>query len=104
MGSEDVLKGINLTKRLPVSYSNLKNKQSQNAKAASKIVDDIFNYVAICLREDKSKVKVSMFAKAFIQGVLNDSVKNGLKDFVTNMNEQEIKMLLDDIQRDLNMR
>ena len=58
----------------------------------------------ICLKEDKSKKKLSLFAKSFIRGILNDNVRSGIGDFIMNMNDKEGKAMLDDMQKELDKR
>lgn len=79
-------------------------KVNRDAEVACEIVDHLFHYIDICLREDKSKVKISLFAKSFIRGMLTNNVRGGINDFLLNMNDQEVKLLLDDIQKELNKR
>ena len=75
-----------------------------NADVACSVVDHIFRDIDLCLREDKSKIKLTLFTKSFIRGLLTDSVKTGINDFIRNMNDKQIKSLLDDIQMELNKR
>ena len=72
--------------------------------AACNIVGHIFRYIDLCLKEDKSKVQLSLFAKSFIKGILTNNVKTGIDNFVRNMNDKEIRSLLDDIQNEINKR
>lgn len=76
----------------------------RNTSAACNIVRHIFHYIDICLDSDKSKVKLSLFSKSFIKGILTNKVKDGVEDFIRNMNDREIRSLLDDIQYELNKR
>lgn len=78
-------------------------EQTESAVAVM-IVNHIFDYASICLKEDRSKVKISLFAKSFIGGILNDNVRSGLNNFVRNMNDTDTKLLLDDIEKALAMR
>jgi hypothetical protein len=80
------------------------SKEIRNTDAACNIVNHIFRYIDICLKDDKSKTKLSLFAKSFIRGMLTNNVKNGIDDFVRNMNDREIRSLLDDIQHELDKR
>ncbi len=79
-------------------------QQNIDTRVACDVVDHIFRYIDICLKEDKSKFKLSIFAKSFIRGMLTDSVKNGINDFIINMNDKEVKAMLDDMQKELNKR
>ena len=76
----------------------------RNTDAACNIVNHIFRSIDICLQEDKSKVKLSGFTKSFIKSILTNSVKGGIGDFIRNMNDREVQILLDDIQNELSKR
>jgi hypothetical protein len=80
------------------------SREIRNTDAACNIVNHIFRYIDICLKDDKSKVKLSLFAKSFIKGMLTNNVKTGIDNFIRNMNDQEIRSLLDDIQYELDKR
>ena len=71
---------------------------------ACNIVSHIFGSVDMCLREDKSKVKLSLFAKSFIRGIMSDNVKNGINDFIRNMRPNDVNLLLDQIDMELKKR
>ncbi len=86
------------------SRTTVRPHNTRDAESACKVVSHIFEYVGLCLREDKSKVKVSLFAKAFIQNILKDSVRDGINEFVMNMNDKELKLLLDEIEKDIDYR
>lgn len=77
---------------------------NRDSEAACMIVTHLFGYIDLCLKEDKSKVKLNKLTKAFVQGILRNSVRDGINDFLRNMNDTEIKGLLDAIQRDMNYR
>lgn len=79
-------------------------REIRDTDAACNIVGRIFQSIDLCLKEDKSKVKLSLFTKSFIKGILTNAVRNGIDDFIKNMNDQEIRFLLDDIQRELDKR
>ena len=84
--------------------SEITIQQNIDSHVACNVVDHIFNYIDICLKEDKSKMKLSLFAKSFIRGILTDSVRGGINDFILNMNDKEVRALLDDMQKELNKR
>lgn len=75
-----------------------------DTEVACNIVDHIFRYIDLCLRENKSKVEINLFTKSFIRSILSEKVKNGITDFIVNMNDKEVKSLLDDIQKELGQR
>ena len=85
-------------------YNEVTIQPNIDPQVACKVVDHIFNYIDVCLKEDKSKIKLSLFAKSFIRGILTDGVRNGINDFIFNMNDKEVKALLDDMQKELNKR
>ncbi len=80
------------------------NREIRDTDAACNIVEHIFRSIDTCIREDKSKIKLSMFAKSFIKGIMTDNVKNSINDFVRNMDDRDIKNLLNDIQLELDKR
>jgi len=105
-----------LKEQLKLSHSSLEKhkivsrhhevviQQNIDSQVACKVTDHIFNYIDICLKEDKSKFKLSLFAKSFIRGILTESVRNGISDFILNMNDKEVKAMLDDMQKELDKR
>jgi hypothetical protein len=94
-----------LEKHKIVARQNEINIQSDiDTHAACKVVDHIFNYIELCLKEDKSKIKLNLFTKSFIRGILTNNVRSGINDFIMNMNDKEVKSLLDDIQKELDKR
>jgi len=79
-------------------------KQNNDADVAGAIIDTIFREVNGCVQGDRSKVKLNMFEKGVIGGMLNSKVSNGIKNFVSNMNDNDVKILLDGIQKELAKR
>lgn len=77
---------------------------SRDAQIACTIVDVLFDQISSCIKSDKSKVKLSFFAKGMIQGMLGDKTKNGIKEYVNNMYDKDINNLLDGIQKELDKR
>lgn len=93
-----------LEKHKVTRHNEISAQSNIDSQIACKVVDHIFNYIEICLKEDKSKMKLSLFTKSFIRGILTDSVRSGINDFIKNMNDKEVKDLLDDMQKELNKR
>lgn len=94
-----------LEKHKIVSRSNeIVIQQNIDSKVACDVVDHIFRYIDMCIKDDKSKMKLSLFAKSFIRGLLTDSVRSGINNFILNMNDKEVKEMLDDMQKELNKR
>ncbi len=77
---------------------------SADAEIACDVVDHIFKSIDICLKENKSKYQVSLFARSFIRGILTDNVKGGISSFIKNMNDEDVGALLDDMQKELDKR
>jgi len=98
----DVTKDIGRSRE--EEQKNLQTREIRDTDAACNIVGHIFHSIDMCLKEDKSKVKLNLFAKSFIKGILTSSVKTGIDDFIRNMDDREIRSLLDDIQYELNKR
>ena len=80
------------------------HRESMDTDIACDVVGHIFRSIDMCLEEDKSKVKLSLFTKSFIKGILTNTVKTGIDDFIRNMNNQDIRSLLDNIQGELDKR
>lgn len=80
------------------------SREVRDTDTACNIVGHIFRYIDICLKDDKSKVKLSLFAKSFIKGMLTSNIKTGIDNFIRNMNDKEVRSLLDDIQHELDRR
>lgn len=79
-------------------------QQNIDSEVACNVVDHIFRYIEICLKEDKSKMKLSLFAKSFIRGILTENVRSGINNFILNMNDKEVRAMLDDMQKELKRR
>lgn len=78
--------------------------RGNESKIAQNIVDHIFEHIRVCLREDRSRKQLSLFAKSFIGGILNQKTLGGINDFIDGMNDEDLNSLLDDIQKELNKR
>lgn len=75
-----------------------------NTEVACNIINIIFKYVNICLKEDKSKRKINKLEKSFIQSIINSRTVDGIKAFVKDMNDKEVELLLTEIQKELDTR
>jgi len=83
--------------RLPVSKTN-------SATVACAIVRIIFKNVGDCVQGDRSRIKMNMFEKGVIGGMINEKVMLGINKYVENMNENDLNILLNDIERELAKR
>lgn len=100
-------------KDLSISLNKIHNASQKNtsssipsldADIACNVVDHIFRHIDLCLKENKSKFQLSLFAKSFIRGIMTDNVKGGINNFLQNMNDEDVRTLLNDIQKELNKR
>ena len=71
---------------------------------AGNIVRTIFKHINLCLKTNNSKVRINMFEKGAIQGMLNDKVLNGINSYINNMNPMAIKSLMDEIDFEIKKR
>ena len=83
------------------SSSGNNTSNSNNASIASAIVRLIFQNVSSCIQGDRSKVKLNMFQKGIIGGMVNDKVMNGINRYVESMSEKDLDNLLTDIDKEL---
>lgn len=66
--------------------------------AAFGIIDDIFQEVNDSVQHDRSNVKLNMFEKGVIGGMLNERVKNGIKKYMYNMDERDVENMINKIK------
>jgi hypothetical protein len=81
-----------------------KDEIDKDYDIAVDIVNDLFNNISLCLKKDRSRVKINMLAKGYIGYILKDSVREGIADFVRGMYPEDMKLLLNDIERDIKRR
>lgn len=81
--------------------AQMRAKQEIDTDIACNIIEILFKHVIICLKEDKSKVKLNKLEKSFIQSIINERTVNGIKEFIRNMENREINTSLTDIQKEL---
>lgn len=62
------------------------------------IIDDVFQEINDSIQHDRSKVKLNMFEKGFIGGMLNDKVKEGIKKYMFNMDERDVESMINKIK------
>lgn len=90
--------------KIEARHNDISTQPNIDSQIACNVVDHIFNYIELCLQEDKSKIKLNLFTKSFIRGILTNSVRSGINDFIMNMNDKEVSALLNDIHKELNKR
>jgi len=71
---------------------------------ATNIVRKLFKHINSCLQSDRSKVKLNMFEKGMIKGMLNDKSLNGINNYILNMNTYDVKILIDDLESEIDKR
>ena len=104
MTLKDLHSSLEKHKIIVKSHEAIVQQQNIDSEVACNVVDHIFRYIEMCLKEDKSKMKLNLFAKSFIRGILTDNIKNGIDNFILNMNDKEVRAMLDDMQKELNKR
>lgn len=82
-----------MLKDLKIPVARQKSEVDKNIAIACGIIDDIFGDVEICLRENRSSVKIGMGWKGFMLGALPMS-RDGTKEFVAGMSGEDIRKLL----------
>lgn len=67
------------------------------------LIDVLFKHINDALQRDRSRVKLSMFRKSFIKGGLERTVM-GTKNYVLGMYPEDMKLLLDDMEKEIKKR
>ncbi len=76
-----------------------------NAETACGIVDDLFGEIADSIENKRSTYKINMLAKGFIQSlVLKDDTKDGIKNFLKGMYEEDMNRLMTKIEKRMETR
>lgn len=85
--------------RLPtkVQKSNIDTDISCN------LVDILFKHVVASVQMDRSEVKLNALTRGMIGGVLGKT-RDGTKEYIAGMRNEDIKLLLDDIEKELAKR
>lgn len=78
-----------------------KEQVDKDYDAACDIINNLFRHLNDCLNRDRSRVKINLFAKGYIQFILKDKVRDGILDFVKGMYPEDMKLLMDDMERDV---
>lgn len=105
-----MLKDLKLSQTISGIGNSGSNKQisgnvsTGNAQIACAIVRIIFKNVNSCIQGDRSKVKLNMFEKGVIGGMVNNRVINGINNYVENMSEADLNILLTEIDKELDKR
>jgi len=93
--------------KLPSIKSNVQksNIQKSNIEAeiACDLVDILFRHVLASVQMDRSSVKLNAFTRGMIGGVLGKT-RDGTKEYVMGMRNDDIKLLLNDVELELARR
>lgn len=76
---------------------------STDAQIACNILDRLYWHVGESLRMDRSSVKLNLFEKGIVSSGLS-RVMPGTKEYIEGMYSEDIKILLDDIEKELAKR
>jgi hypothetical protein len=99
-----MLKDLRLPSKDNHNKIGTKEEIDKDYDIAVDIVNDLFKNIRLCLDRDRSRVKINMLAKGFIKYNLSDGVKEGIAEFVRGMYPEDMKLLLNDIERDIRKR
>jgi len=77
--------------------------EDKDRNVVCNLVDILFRHVLMSIRTDRSSVKLDRFTRGMIGGVL-EKTKDGTKEYVVGMRNDDIKLLMDDIEKELTKR
>jgi hypothetical protein len=75
-----------------------------DATIACNIVRKLFKHINDCLQNDRSKIKLNMLEKGAIKTMLSEKALNGINRYIVNMNQYDIKILMDDLEVEIKKR
>lgn len=78
-------------------------KSNVNIEVACNFVDILFRHVLASVQYDRSSVKLNALTRGVIGGGLGKA-RDGTKSYVMGMRNEDIKLLLDDIEKELGKR
>lgn len=76
---------------------------SPDARITCNILEKLYWHVNRCLQADRSEIKLNWFEKGAVSGGL-ERVMPGTKEYIERMYDSDIKLLLDDIEKELAKR
>jgi hypothetical protein len=88
--------------RLP-NADNKTRYTDYNSSVACNLVNVLYEHVRRSIQNDRSAVKLNAFTKSMILGVL-EKTRVGTSEYVQGMNNEDIRLLLDDIEKELAKR
>ncbi len=92
--------------KIPVMKKRVKSviqKGSNDSQVAINLVDILFRHVMASVQMDRSSVKLNALTRGMIGRVLGQT-RDGTKEYIFGMRDEDIKVLLNDIEKELNRR
>ncbi len=83
-----------------VTESNRSNAISLDTQITYNILEILYWHINQSLQKDRSTVKLNMFEKGIVRSGL-ETVMPGTKKYIVGMYSEDIKLLLDDIEKEL---
>lgn len=80
--------------------SKLSKVSSIDAEIACNLVDTLFRHVLASVQTDRSSVKLNALTRGMIGGVLGKT-RDGTKEYVIGMRNEDIRLLLDEFEKEL---
>lgn len=88
--------------KLPSIKSNIQ-KSNIDTEIVCDLVDILFRHVLASIQTNRSSMKLDAFTRGMIGGVLGKT-RDGTKEYVMGMHDSDIKLLLNDVEIELNKR
>lgn len=76
------------------------NTISPDTQITYNILERLYYHINLSLKNDRSTVKLNMFEKGIVRSGL-ETVMPGTKKYIEGMYSEDIKLLVDDIEREL---
>jgi hypothetical protein len=89
--------------KFPIKGNVQKQKVNIDTEISCNLIDILFKHVLASIEHDRSTVKLNMFQRGMIGGVLGKT-RDGTKEYVVGMRNDDIKALLNDIETELSKR
>lgn len=89
--------------KLPIKMQKSMPKSNMDTEIAIRLINLLFKHVMASVQYDRSSVKLNMLQRGMIGGVLK-TTRDGTIEYVIGMNDSDIKVLLDDFERELAKR
>jgi len=87
--------------KIPVKSSI--QKSHVDTEITCNLVDILFKHVLMSIQHDRSSVKLNALTRGVIGGVLGNT-RDGTKDYLMGMRNEDLNILLDDMEKELSKR